>query len=158
MKKKPENYLALAVSIIICNLAGALGALFTFAAIPTWYVSLVKPTFAPPNWIFGPVWTTLYVLMGISAYLVWKQGKKAEFPLKIFGLQLVLNALWSILFFGLRSPALGFLGIVALWLSIVYSIKLFWNLDRRAAYLLIPYILWVTFASILNAAIWMLNP
>jgi tryptophan-rich sensory protein len=89
--------------------------------------------------------------------LVWEKGKKSHFALKIFGVQLALNALWSILFFGLRSPALGFAGIVPLWLSIVYSIKLFWNLDRRAAYLLLPYIAWVSFASILNLAIWMLN-
>ena len=161
MAKKPvrkgENYLALIAFIIICNLAGAIGAIFTFNAIPTWYAALAKPSFSPPNWIFGPVWTALYIMMGIAAYLAWKQGKKADFALKIFGVQLILNTLWSILFFGLHSPALGLACIALLWLSIAWCIKLFCNLDKRAAYLLLPYILWVSFASLLNLAIWMLN-
>lgn len=155
--KNGENYLALAAFIIVCNLAGAFGAIFTLDAIPTWYAFLAKPTFSPPNWVFGPVWTALYILMGISAYLIWKQGKKAAFALQAFALQLILNALWSFLFFGMRSPAAGFAGIVPLWLSIAYCIDLFWGIDRRAAYLLVPYIAWVTFATLLNLSIWMLN-
>ena len=131
--RKGENYLALLGFIIACNLAGAIGAIFTLDAIPNWYAALQKPFFSPPNWIFGPAWTALYILMGISAYIAWKQGKKAGFALKIFGAQLALNALWSILFFGMRSPALGFAGIVPLWLSIAYCIKLFWGIYRRAA-------------------------
>ncbi|MCX6770968.1 MAG: tryptophan-rich sensory protein [Candidatus Micrarchaeota archaeon] len=148
---------ALIAAIVVCLLAGAIGSIFTFSAIPTWYAALAKPSFSPPNWVFGPVWTALYILMGVSAYLAWKQGKKADFALKIFGVQLFLNALWSFLFFGMRSPALGFAGIVPLWLSIAYCIRLFWPLDRKAAYLLLPYMAWVSFATLLNLAIWMLN-
>ena len=155
--EKRENWPVLIAFVIACNLAGAIGSIFTFSAIPTWYAMLQKPSFSPPNWVFGPVWTALYILMGVSAYLAWKQGRKAAFALRIFGVQLFLNALWSILFFGMRSPALGFAGIVPLWLSIAYCIKLFWRLDRRAAYLLLPYIAWVSFASLLNLAIWALN-
>lgn len=154
---KGENWLVLIAFIIVCNLAGAIGAIFTFDAIPNWYAGLQKPSFSPPNWVFGPVWTTLYFMMGVSAYFAWKQGKKASFALKIFAVQLFLNALWSILFFGLRSPLLGLVGILPLWLSIAFCIKLFWPLDRKAAYLLLPYIAWVSFATLLNFAIWMLN-
>jgi len=154
------NWKALLAAIIICSLAGALGSLFTFSAIPAWYAGLNKPSFSPPNWVFGPVWTTLYILMGISAYLIYQKGwqkKPVRFALSIFAVQLVLNALWSILFFGLRSPLLGLAGIIPLWLSIAYCIKLFRPLDARAACLLIPYILWVSFATLLNYSIWALN-
>ena len=155
-----QNWLALIGFIVLSLLAGAIGSLFTFSAIPAWYSTLAKPSFAPPNWLFAPVWTTLYVLMGVSAYLIWQKGwqkKPVRFALSIFGVQLFLNALWSILFFGLRSPLYGLLGIIPLWLSIAYCIRLFWPLNRKAAYLLIPYLLWVSFASLLNLAIWMLN-
>ncbi|MCX6772964.1 MAG: tryptophan-rich sensory protein, partial [Candidatus Micrarchaeota archaeon] len=116
-----QNWLVLAGFILLSLLAGAIGSLFTFEAIPTWYATLNKPSFAPPNWLFGPVWTTLYILMGVSAYLICQKGAKNEkvkFALSIFCIQLALNALWSILFFGLRSPLYGLVGIVFLWLSI----------------------------------------
>ena len=154
------NWTALAASIVICSMAGAIGSVFTFDAIPVWYASLAKPPFSPPNWIFGPVWTSLYILMGISAYLIWQKGwanKPVRAAITLFGAQLSLNTIWSILFFGMRSPSLGFAGIVLLWISIVLTMRDFHRLDRRAAYLLVPYILWVSFASILNFAIWMLN-
>jgi translocator protein len=150
----------LILAIIICNLAGTIGSIFTFASIPTWYATLIKPEFNPPNWIFGPVWTTLYVLMGISLYLIWKQyekGKNAKPALTIFSIQLVLNALWSILFFGLQSPLYGLLCIIPLWISIALMIMRFYPLSRNAALLQIPYLLWVSFATILNASIWLLN-
>ncbi|MFA6489583.1 MAG: TspO/MBR family protein [Candidatus Micrarchaeia archaeon] len=155
-----QNLPVLAGFILLSLLAGAIGSLFTFSAIPAWYFTLVKPSFAPPNWLFGSVWTTLYVLIGISAYLVWQKGyqkKPIRFALGIFIIQLILNALWSILFFGLRSPLYGLVEIIFLWLAIAYCIKLFWKIDRRAAYLLIPYIAWVSFASLLTYAIWALN-
>ncbi len=156
-----HNYLALIGFILLPFAAGAIGSFFTFSAIPTWYSTLVKPQFAPPNWLFGPVWSMLYLFMGISAYLIWQKGwgkKPVRAALTLFGVQLILNTLWSILFFGLRSPLYGLLCIIPLWLSIAYCIKLFHPIDKRAAYLFIPYLLWVSFATILNAAIWMLNP
>ena len=151
--KKGENWPVLIAFIIICNLAGAIGSLFTIPAIPGWYASLSKPSFSPPSWLFGPVWTILYVLMGISAYLVWRKGwqkKPVRAALALFALQLFLNALWSILFFGLRSPLYGLAGIAFLWLSILLAMRAFYAIDRRAAYLLLPYIAWVSFAALLN--------
>lgn len=155
-----QNWLMLALFILLPLAAGAIGSLVTFDAIPAWYATLAKPSFAPPNWLFGPVWTTLYVLMGISAYLIWQKGResgKVKSALTMFGIQLALNVLWSILFFGFRSPFYGLLCIILLWLAIAYCIRLFHPIDKRAAYLLVPYILWVTFASLLNFSIWALN-
>lgn len=140
--------------ILLCQAAGAIGSIFTFSAIPNWYAYLNKPFFNPPNWIFGPVWTTLYTLMGIAVYLVWKKRKGIPFW---FWVQLVLNALWSILFFGLQNPILAFVGVVFLWLSIFLTITSFYRIYKTAAYLLVPYLLWVSFASLLNASIALLN-
>ncbi|MFH0863745.1 MAG: TspO/MBR family protein [Candidatus Gottesmanbacteria bacterium] len=154
------NYPKLILSIFICLLAGFLGSYFTAPAISTWYVYLQKPFFSPPNWIFAPVWTTLYILMGISAGLVWQKGldnKKVKLALSIFGVQLVLNILWSFMFFGLQIPFLGLVTIIFLWLAILITIKKFLKINRTAGLLLIPYILWVSFASILNLAIHLLN-
>ncbi|MFH0971391.1 MAG: TspO/MBR family protein [Candidatus Micrarchaeota archaeon] len=150
----------LLVSIIGCELAGGIGAIFTSPNIPTWYAALAKPSFSPPNWVFFPVWTTLYLMMGVSVYLVWnrEKNKQAEMGLKFFGVQLLLNILWSFLFFGMKSPFLGLIGIIALWLSIALTIRQFWKINRNAAYLLVPYILWVSFAAILNFSVWQLNP
>jgi translocator protein len=151
----------LALCIVICQIPGAFGSLFTIMAIPAWYATLNKPFFSPPNWLFAPVWLSLYTLMGISLYLVLEKGRKLHKPIKpaavVFGVQLALNALWSFIFFGLRSPALGFITIVLLWISIAYSVKEFRAIDKKAAYLLVPYILWVSFAAILNLAIMILN-
>lgn len=144
--------------IIVAELAGIAGSLVTFPSIGTWYASLAKPELAPPNWVFGPVWITLYALMGMAAGLVWASSDKNKiFALKVYGVQLALNVFWSLLFFGLRSPGLAFMGIIALWLAIVGTIVAFWRVSRSAAWLLAPYIAWVTVALFLNYSIWMLN-
>ena len=150
----------LIVSVIGCELVGFLGTPFTISAIPTWYTTLNKPFFAPPNWIFGPVWTLLYLLMGVAFYLIWKQGwkkKKVKTAELFFLAQLTLNFIWSPIFFGLRSPLLGLIVIVVMWVLIVMTMKKFYPLSRLAFYLLVPYLLWVSFATILNAAVVVLN-
>ncbi len=159
---KIGNSAKLLLSIGVCLLAGMIGSLFTFSAIATWYASLQKPAFSPPNWVFGPVWTILYFLMGISLFLVWKKlGKKKDrkvmLGLQFFGFQLAANVLWSLLFFGLRSPFLAFIEIIALWLAILATTYQFWKIDKNAAYLLVPYLLWTSFAAVLNYSVWMLN-
>lgn len=146
------------VAISLCLAAGFLGSFFTSPSIPTWYQFLAKPSFSPPNWLFAPVWTALYILMGISLYLVWgSKSKKRQIAINIFLIQLGLNALWSIIFFGMKNPGLALLEIVILWSTIFLTIKLFFPISRIAAYLLVPYILWVSFASILNLSIWLIN-
>ena len=150
----------LTVCIFICLFAGFIGSVFTTPAIPTWYATLLKPSFAPPNWVFFPVWTALFIMMGISLFLVWQKGwdnNKVKFAIYLFAGQLVLNAMWSFAFFGLRSPLLGLIEIIFLWITILATILSFMKLSRTAAYLLIPYFLWVSFASIVNFWIWRLN-
>ncbi len=191
----------LLASVLVCELAGVLGALFTAPAIGTWYASLVKPVFVPPSWLFGPVWVVLYALMGAALYLVLVKGekenvgvgvhrtrastsskkghvlKKVAHPLphhtgsklvfghlpatflalSVFGFQLVLNVLWSVLFFGLHSPFLGFVAIVVLLLAAVDTARLFFGVSRAAGLLLFPYVVWTAFATVLNFAIWRLN-
>ncbi|MCW3976047.1 MAG: tryptophan-rich sensory protein [Candidatus Bathyarchaeota archaeon] len=157
---KSIELIRLIISILICNSAGFIGSIFTSSTIPTWYNSLEKPSFNPPNWIFGPVWTTLYTLMGISAYLVWSQGlhgSQVKTALIIFAAQLFLNAIWSPIFFGLRALFAAFLVIVVLWIAILLTILIFYKISTIAAVLLIPYILWVSFATILNYSLWILN-
>jgi tryptophan-rich sensory protein len=147
-------------SIFICLFAGFIGSYFTTPAIPTWYATLLKPSFAPPNWVFFPVWTALFIMMGISLFLIWKKGwedKTVKTAIYLFAGQLVLNALWSVAFFGLRSPLLGLMEIILLWFAILVTILSFKKISRTAAYLLIPYILWVSFAAFLNFMIWRLN-
>jgi len=142
------------------QLAGVIGSFFTAPAIPAWYSTLTKPNFSPPNWLFAPVWLSLYLLMGISAYLIWQktaEQEKAKSALKLFWSHLIFNALWSIIFFGLQNPGLAFLNIIILWILIVILIVKFWKISSWAAYLLIPYLIWVSFASILNYYIWYLN-
>ena len=157
MKKK--DIFKLLVSIVVCQLAGLIGVLFTSPAIPSWYAGLRKPPFSPPNWLFGPVWSLLYLLMGVALYLVWakKETSQKKTALKFFGLQLVFNSLWSIIFFGLRSPALALVEIILLWILIALTINKFLGLSKKAAYLLLPYLGWVSFASVLNLAIVRLN-
>lgn len=154
------NIFRLAISIAICQAAGIIGAIFTAQSVQTWYAALEKPSFSPPNWLFGPVWITLYTMMGVALYLVWQKSghmhdSKPVFI--VFSGQLVLNALWSFVFFGLRSPFLGLLEITALWGMIMLTILLFWRVSVPAGVLLIPYALWVTFAVVLNFSIWRLN-
>lgn len=150
----------LLVSILICNLAGVLGSVVTVTGEGSWYASIQKPAFNPPGFIFGPVWTTLYILMGIALYLVWMEGitkRKVRYALFAFGVQLGLNVLWSFLFFGMRSPFLGLVEIVFLWIAIAVTIILFNRVHRTAAWLLVPYLAWVSFAAFLTYNIWLLN-
>lgn len=158
--KPKDNYWFLLLFIIVAQSAGLLGSLFTFSAIPTWYATLDKPFFSPPNYLFGPVWTTLYTLMGISAYLIFRRfqfGKKAKLFWQVYWTQLILNTLWSILFFGFKEPGLAFVEIGALWYFIVRTIQESKKLNNAASYLLYPYLAWVSFASLLNLGIYMLN-
>jgi benzodiazapine receptor len=160
MRINLNEILKLVVSIIICQLAGVIGSIFTTTAIPVWYSTLIKPSFTPLNWIFAPVWTGLYLLMGISAFLVWRKGldnRLVNSTLRLFIIQLILNTFWSILFFGLRSPLLGLVEIILLWVAILLTILSFFRVSKIAGFLLVPYILWVSFAAILNFSIWRLN-
>ncbi|MBI2514672.1 tryptophan-rich sensory protein [Candidatus Wolfebacteria bacterium] len=188
---KLNNAFKFVIAIAVSELAGIIGSVFTVSAIPThsagsgqsWYAGLIKPALNPPSWVFGPVWTTLYALMGIALYLVWKndwkvknhicEGKRKawnylserlwigswqkENAIAIFGIQLFLNILWSLIFFGLKSPDLAFFEILALWVAILFTIINFYRISKASAYLLLPYILWVSFASYLNYSIWILN-
>ncbi len=155
-----KKALTILAFILVCELAGFVGSVFTRPSIPGWYAGLVKPSFNPPNWIFAPVWTTLYVLMGLSAFLVYEKGlKKNEVKkaLGVFAVQLVLNALWSIVFFGAHMILGAAVLIVVLWALIAASIWLFSRISKAAAYLLVPYILWVSFATVLNISLYVLN-
>ena len=161
--KKPRkiNIPLLLFSIALSQSAGVIGSVFTASSIPTWYASLEKPFFNPPNWLFGPVWITLYTLMGISLYLVWntqRQAKKKDyFPVWLFLLHLVVNAAWSIIFFGAQNLLAGMITIVILLILIVQLIKLFYPIQKNAAFLLIPYLVWVSFATLLNFSLLLLN-
>ena len=152
-----KKYLPLLVSFGIAFGIAFLGSLVTTPAIGDWYYLLNKPSFSPPNWVFGPAWTVLFALMATSAYLVWRKQKKIGTPLKIYGIQLFLNFLWSYLFFGIRRPDLALLEIFFLWFFIFLTIKKFYKVDKLAGYLLLPYILWVSFATLLNLSIVSLN-
>jgi benzodiazapine receptor len=155
-----KDILKVIASIFVCQLAGMIGAVATSASIQTWYVTLNKPFFTPPNWLFAPVWLTLYTLMGISLFLVWRLGvhdRHVKMALALFGVQLLLNAFWSIAFFGLRSPLAGLLVILMLWIAIAATIVKFLPLSKPAGLLLLPYILWVSIAAALNVAIVLLN-
>jgi benzodiazapine receptor len=150
----------LVASIVACLAAGAIGSIFTRSAIPTWYATLEKPPFTPPSWLFAPVWTLLYVLVGIAAFLVWckeVKNRQVRTALVVFLIQLVLNASWSVVFFGLQSPLYGFIIIVVLWVAVLLTVLLFFKISRAASVLLWPYLLWVTFAAVLNESIWLLN-
>ncbi len=150
----------LVASIVICQGAGLIGSIFTTPAIPTWYEALRKPFFRPPNWLFAPVWITLFTLMGVSAFLVWRKGlddPQVKIALTIFVIQLILNTAWSVIFFGLRSPLGGLIVISVLWIAILLTILNFSKVSMAAGLLLLPYILWVSFAAVLNLFIWRLN-
>jgi len=179
-----NNIIKFFISIIICQLAGIIGSFFTAPAVSSsWFIELKKPSFFPPNWLFAPAWIILYFLMGVSLFLVWKKNWgitviageqekqfwnpvskklwtgswKEENAVLIFSLQLVLNTLWSFIFFGLKSPGIAFFEILILWFSIIYLIANFYRISKTSAYLLLPYILWVSFAAFLNFSVWQLN-
>lgn len=152
------NYLKLLISLAIPQVAGGLGAFFTISGIEGWYSTLNKPSWNPPNWLFAPVWTLLYILMGIACYLIWKSDhprKKAL--LQLYAVQLILNALWSPAFFGMQSPVFGLLVIIPLLIAIIFCVLKFRSVNPIASRLMVPYLLWVSFATVLNATIWWLN-
>lgn len=156
---KRSNGIKLISSIALCVLLGSVGGLVTVNEIPTWYATLNKPSFHPPNWLFGPVWTTLYVLMGIGVYLIWKQplSKERNKALQVFILQFILNFCWSFIFFGLHATGWALIEMIALLVLILLTILHFAKHSKLAAWLLVPYLAWVSFALLLNAAIWKLN-
>ena len=139
--------------------AAAIGSSATFTNVKTWYPTLEKPAWTPPSGLFAPVWTALYVMMAVAAWRVWRMqtSPAARAVLRLYGAQLALNALWSVLFFGLRRPDLALIDIAGLWLLLVLALYHFWRADRIAGVLWLPYVLWVSFACVLNAAVWMLN-
>lgn len=158
MNKK--NIGMLLVCMVLPQLAGFIGSIFTTPNIPTWYEGLTKPELAPPNWVFFPVWTILFLMMGVALYLVWREGVSkwsVKIALTFFFVQLALNTLWSIIFFGMQNPGLALIEIAFLWSAIALTIYTFFKVNKFAAYLLIPYLLWVSFASYLNYMIWVLN-
>lgn len=146
--------------VLLCLAVGAVGGFVTAPQIENWYADLQKPSWNPPSWVFGPVWTTLYVMMAVSAWLVIRQPASSQRTqaLIAFAVQLIFNFFWSLIFFGLENPMLAFADIVLLWGSLVLTVVLFWRNSIPASLLLVPYLAWVTFASALNFAIWQLNP
>lgn len=148
------------MAVLLCEAVGLIAGWATQTSVFTWYPTLTKPTFTPPNWLFGPVWGVLYALMGIAAFLVWERStedRAGQVALVLFGIQLVLNGAWPFAFFGARSPALGLVVIVLLWGVLAWTVERFFRVRRVAGWLLVPYLLWVTYALALNLGIWILN-
>ena len=180
---KFSDWIKLVLSLAIPQIAGWIGSIFTISAIAPWYSTLTKSSLTPPSWVFGPVWTILFILMGVALFIVWKKGWRVQNQLldergkswnpwtkrfwsgdwqkgniiAIFSIQLAFNVLWSIIFFGLHQPGLAFFEIIALWLSILYTIINFYRVSKTAAWILLPYIIWVSFAAYLNLVIWIWN-
>jgi translocator protein len=157
--KNWNSLLMLALLVGICLAVGGFGALFTSGSVREWYPMIRKPSWNPPSWVFGPVWTILYLIMGTAAWIVWCRRNEAEIKsaLILFAVQLILNGAWSPLFFGLRNPLAGLLDIVPLWAAILATLILFWRISPTAGWLMTPYLLWVSFATALNFAIWKNN-
>jgi translocator protein len=151
-----QHLLALVVLLILCSTVAGLGGLATTPNIANWYANLAKPAWTPPDWVFGPVWSILYLSMAVAAWLVWRQGN-ATVPMTLFGIQLAANAAWSWLFFGLHSPGAALIDIVLLWAAIAATTIAFWRRSRLAGILFLPYLAWVSFAVALNCAIWRWN-
>ena len=154
------DILKLVVALLACQAAGVVGSVFTASGVGTWYAAINKPAFTPPSSVFAPVWITLYVLMGISAFMVWRiglQDPRVRIGLIVFLIQLILNTAWSAAFFGARSPRAGLVVITSLWIMILVNIVLFMRVSRPAGLLLVPYLAWVGFAGVLNMSIWLLN-
>jgi benzodiazapine receptor len=156
-----NKIIRIVIAVILCLAVGYSSSTFTKEGVATWYPTILKPSFNPPNWIFMPVWTLLFILMGVAAGLVWdkikEQNEEVKKALGFFLAQLILNAVWSYLFFGLKNPMLALIEIVLLWLMIYETYLKFTKINKTAGYLLIPYLAWVAFAGILNASIWWLN-
>jgi tryptophan-rich sensory protein len=155
---KLKNFFKLMGALVVCQLAGITGSLFTISQIQTWYPTLIKPPLNPPAWLFGPVWTILYLLMGVALYLIWQSNSKdKKRALWLFAVQLILNAIWSPIFFGAHAIGSALAIIVLMWAAIVMTILIFKKISKPAAALLVPYIAWVSFATYLNFALWWLN-
>jgi len=156
MSTSAKQVWALAGFIGVCFLAAFVGGRATMNSVGEWYPTLAKPSWNPPSWLFGPVWSLLYLMMGIAAWLVWRRGESSG-AMVIFGIQLVLNVAWSLLFFGWRNPLAGLVDIVLLWIAIVITMIWFARVDRVAGWLFAPYLAWVSFATMLNFTLWRLN-
>ena len=156
---KIQNWRKLVFAEVLCLGTGVLGSVFTANSVVSWYPTINKPSWNPPAWVFGPVWTTLFLMMGVAFYrlLIKKQTKKTMEAINVFSVQLGLNILWSILFFGIKSPWLAFVEIVVLWVAIWISLRRFWAIDRVAGWLMFPYLAWVSFASLLNLTVALIN-
>jgi len=156
---KISHIIKLIISILLPLSVGAIAGMFTSQAVPVWYASLNRPSFSPPNWVFGPVWTSLYILLGISFFLIWKKeaSKERDLAIKVFSIQMLLNFAWSFLFFYFNLIGAALIEIILLWISIAAMIYLFYKIKPVAAYMNIPYLLWVSFATILNAGYYFLN-
>ena len=154
-----SNIIKLIISIIIPQLAGGIGAVFTSKSVGVWYKTLKSSSLNPPGWVFGPVWTILFLLMGVALYFVWtaENAGNRKMAFWIFGIQLAMNVIWSILFFGLHRPDLALIEIFILWLAILANIFVFYSISKPAGILLMPYLAWVSFAIYLNYSIWRLN-
>jgi benzodiazapine receptor len=153
------SIVSLIIAIIICFGAAAIGSFFTAKSVSTWYVTLNKPTWNPPSWLFGPVWTILYLMMAISIWLIWSKFTFKDYPViySIFALQLILNVIWSGIFFGLRQPGWAVIDIAVLWILILLYVLFTWPVSKAASLLFVPYLLWVGFAGVLNFTIWRIN-
>lgn len=166
-RRRRDQMIVLTLSLAIPLMLGGAGGVITASAIPGWYAELAKPPWNPPSWLFGPVWTTLYVAMGVAAWRIWRRAIEpgaslalvaaVRSALRVYGVQLALNAIWTPVFFGLKRIDLALVIIAVLLVAIIETIRRFKNLDRTAAALLLPYLVWVTFATVLNASIWLLN-
>lgn len=157
--KQSAPWLSLASFLVITFAVAGFGSYFTGSSVATWYPTLSKPTWTPPNWAFSPVWTVLYVMMATAGWIVWMRGRSssAAVALGLFAVQLVLNAAWSWLFFGMRSVAAGLVDIALLWCAILATIIAFWRVSVLAGALMMPYLLWVSYAAALNFVIWKMN-
>lgn len=153
---RKQSWLALVALIVICFAVAGLGGMATTPSIPNWYAGLTKPPWTPPSWLFGPVWSVLYLSMTVAAWLAWRKGN-ALVPLSLFAAQLTFNLAWSWLFFGLHNPGAGFIDIILLWAAIAATLIAFWRQSPVAGMLFVPYLAWVSFAAVLNFAIWRLN-
>ena len=158
-RKNPAwQALVLGLFCLLCFLAAGLGSLFTMVSLGNWYAGLAKPSWNPPSWLFGPVWTVLYAMMAVAGWLAWRRGgSQGQIALRWFAIQLALNVGWSAVFFGLQLPGLAFFEILLLWVTIAATLLTSWRVSRTAGILLAPYLLWVSFAAVLNFAIWRLN-
>ncbi|MDE1857759.1 MAG: tryptophan-rich sensory protein [Thaumarchaeota archaeon] len=157
MSTSRSNLIRLVASVVVCEAAGIIGSVFTISAIPGWYAALQKPWFTSPNWLFAPVWLSLYFLMGAALYLLWGKRPQSGAALAAFTVQLAFNVAWSVVFFGAHELFYGFVVIAALWLTILVTMAFSYRVSRSSAALLVPYIVWVTIASALNYYVWVLN-